>query len=161
MTDFASAFRSGQEAAVKARANRHAIDALIIKVSEDLANATDGRLSISVRSFAPDSITPGWLGFAASAALQTSVDASIGGASRPAFEKGKYIAAFNPKNGGKKYTRLARWIQADEGFPCTIEFGKNELTCYDVVSLATAISDMLANATIGEKLMMVINEPSK
>jgi len=161
MTDFASAFRSGQEAAAKARANRHAIDALILKVSEDLSNATDGRLNICVQSFDPENTASRWLGVAASAALQASVGASVGSTSRPAFEKGKYIAAFNPNCGGNKRTRLAKWIQADEGFPCTLEFGQSELSCYDVVSLATALSDMLSNAMIGEKLLMVMNESSK
>ncbi|MET4676207.1 MULTISPECIES: hypothetical protein [unclassified Luteibacter] len=162
MTDFASAFKSGQEAAAKAQAARHSIDALILKVSEDLARVTDGRLNISVQSFDPDNSVARWLGIASSTALQASIGTSIGAAApRSAFEKGKYLAASNPKSGGNKYTRLAKWTQADEGFPCTLGFGQSELNCYDIESLATAFSDMLSNATIGEKLLTVINETSK
>jgi hypothetical protein len=142
MTDFASAFRLGQDAAIKSRAARESISNLLQQVSDDLNAATDGTLVVEVRTFND---------------LVDNVASFLGAmASPPRYKNARYLAAANVKRNRNEFFKLAKWTQAEEGYPCSLEFGKQEITCYDIESLQAALTEMLANASVGEKLANIL-----
>ena len=145
MTDFTSAFRLGQEAAAKAQAARRSIADVVNRVSEQLNEVTNGRLVIQVRTFDEEVENADANALVAAFSLMRK------------YKKQKYLSASNPLSSDKGFTKLARWNQAEEGFPCTLAYGKSELTCYDVASLEAAFTECLASAVVGEKLTVVIN----
>ncbi|SKB69369.1 hypothetical protein [Luteibacter sp. 22Crub2.1] len=150
MTDFVNAFRIGQAAAEESRAARKSISELIDRVSNELSNATGGRIELKVEHFN---------------VFKDTLGPIIGAlATPPKYVKETYLAATNPLNTDGKWVKLIAWDQPREGFPCRLEFGSKQLNCYDIESLEAAISDALSTSAIGEKLAALIasapDEPS-
>ncbi|MFP3797102.1 hypothetical protein [Paraburkholderia sp. SIMBA_027] len=144
MTDFADAFKRGQDAAALAAQARTEIDEVFEEAKEQLLAATEGKLELGRENFPkPRKRNPGDLilgvAFSALDALEPR-------------EMEMWIAGRNPKAVDSDWVKLAKWDRAQEGYPCQIVYDRADVRCHDRTALADAIGEMLANASIGEKL---------
>lgn len=154
MTDFADAFKRGQDAAALAAAARAEISGVFDEVNAQLQTATDGRVEIDRRRFEkPRKKTLGDVfgGLAATSLLATLEPA----------ETEPWIAARNPKATDSSWVKLAKWDRPQEGYPCQLVYDRTDVRCHDRAALADAIAEMLANASIGEKMRDLLNLPLK
>lgn len=147
MTDFANAFKRGQQAAADAQRARESIQGVIDAVAQQILEATDGKILIALHEHT--------IYKAAKSILEAiSIQAALNRES----EKIMYVSAKNQRVQASNFVRLAKWSQAEEGFPCKLTFGKTDLTCYDVTSLESAFAELLANPMIGDALGKLLNE---
>lgn len=145
MTDFASAFKQGQAAAADAQRARESVQKVIDTVARQIMDATDQRILIALSEH---TFYKPFRSFMESISLEATIN-------RPR-EKAMYVSAKNTKLNGGKFVPLAKWSQAEEGFPCKLTFGKNELTCYDTTALEDAFEKLLSNSSIGEELTKLL-----
>lgn len=154
MTDFADAFKRGQNAAALAAAARAEVSAVFAEVNEQLNVATEGKLEIGRLDFEKPK--------------KKTVADVLGGTSmhtllarlEPA-ETEPWIAARNPQAANDKWVQLARWYRPQEGYPCQLTYDKTDARCHDRIALAEALAEMLANASIGEQIRKLLNLPLK
>ncbi|MHC8315686.1 hypothetical protein [Pseudomonas sp. LB3P31] len=140
MVDFIDSFNKGLSAAEKAIANKDEIDSVIEQLSEQLSQATNGRLKISiVEKHSPLS------GFSMS--LSELVNRKTYWA----------IAASNPLTTYQS-TELAEWKLSESGYPCRIVLSDKEIYCEDKTALENALSKMIATPEAGKKLKAVIEQ---
>lgn len=144
MTDFADAFKRGQDAAAQAAAARTEINDVFKEVNEQLNAATEGKLEIGRQNFEKTK--------------KKTVADLLGGASmiflerlQPA-ETEPWIAARNPRATSDAWVQLAKWYRPQEGYPCRLTYDKTDSSCHDRTALAEALAEMLANASVGEQI---------
>jgi hypothetical protein len=139
MTTFADAFRQGQDAAERARRNKEEIREVIGAATRELSDATNNALVLFLES-AVGGLAP-WVGSAAAIML-----------SQKPIPRETWLGARNLKAEGKPSLRLARFDEANEGYPVTLIYDKKEALSYDREALETAILEFLANAWVGGQL---------
>lgn len=154
MTDFADAFRRGQDAAAIAAAARAEISGVFDEANTQLQTATDGKIEIDRRRFEkPRKKTLGDLfGGLNATSLLANLD--------PA-ETEPWVAARNPKATDSSWIKLAKWDRPQEGYPCQLVYDRTDVRCHDRAALVDAIEEMLANASIGEKMRDLLELPLK
>jgi hypothetical protein len=153
MTDFADAFKRGQEAAVHAAQARAQVDEVFFAAKQQLLDATDGRLELGRQQFEkPRKRT------AAEVLGVASLENFLNATPR---ETEPWIAACNPKATDSNWIKLAKWERPREGYPCLLSYDKRDVRCHDQESLAEAIAELLANAWVGERLQELLARPEK
>ncbi|MEX3934825.1 hypothetical protein AB4Y32_24060 [Paraburkholderia phymatum] len=153
MTDFADAFKRGQDAAALAAQARAELEEVFAEAREQLLNATDGKLELSMRGFPkPRKRSPAEVLLGGAIAWAAALEER---------ETEPWIAARNPKAEDTEWVRLAKWDRPQEGYPCQISYDRTDVRCHDRTAFADAIGEMLANAWIGEKLRELLNLPLK
>ncbi|MET1532725.1 hypothetical protein [Burkholderia sola] len=153
MTDFADAFKRGQDAAALAAQARAEIDEVFEEAKAQLLAATDGKLEIGREDFVkPRKRNP--------ADILAGVAFTAVGAWEPR-EMESWIAGRNPKAIPSEWVKLAKWDRPQEGYPCQIVYDRADVRCHDRTALADAIGEMLASASIGEKLRELLRLPLK
>jgi hypothetical protein len=155
VTDFADAFKRGQDAAAQAAASRAEISEVFAEVNKQLDDATDGKLEIKWQRFAKPQ-------------KKTVADLLGGAASINAWlsrldpaETEPWIAARNPQAADDGWVQLAKWYRPQEGYPCELTYDKTDSRCHDRAALAEALAEMLANASIGELIRKLLDRPLK
>lgn len=140
MTDFRAAFNAGQDAAVRADLARKDIANVFLEVSNQLSEATEGKVKIIRKEFKKDLKWP-----------------AIDIFSSP--EKFWAIAAYNPNAEDKNPRQLALWEQDRAGYPCKITWSNIDHSCHDRESLEECIASLLQDPIVGEKLRGVMMLP--
>lgn len=154
MTDFADAFKRGQDAAAQAAAARAEVDDVFTEVNEQLNVATEGKLEVGRLNFEkPKKKT------VADVLGGTSINALL--ARLEPTETEPWIAARNPQAADNKWVQLARWDRPQEGYPCQLIYDKTDARCHDRTALAEALAEMLANASIGAQIRRLLALPVK
>lgn len=143
MVDFIDSFNKGLSAAEKAIANKDEIDSVIEQLSEQLLQATNGKLKIS--------ITEKYMPLAGFMMKLSDV-----------IERKKYwtIAASNPL-ASYQPKELAEWKFSESGYPCRIVLSDTEIYCEDKIALENALSKLLATPEAGKKLKAVMEQAPK
>ncbi|WP_250509149.1 hypothetical protein [Caballeronia sp. GACF4] len=153
MTDFADAFKRGQDAAAQAAAARAEINDVFKEINEQLSAATEGKLEIERQNFEKPK--------------KKTVANLLGGIGMDFLERLEpaetepWIAARNPRATNDNWVRLAKWYRPQEGYPCRLTYDKTDANCHDRTALAEALAEMLANASIGEQIRRLLNNPLK
>jgi hypothetical protein len=143
MVNFIDSFNKGISAAEKAIANKDEIDSVIEQLSDQLEQATAGKLKISI------------------AEKQMPFNAFTGGISELINRKTYWaIVASNPL-ASYQPKELAEWKFAETGYPCSIVLPDLEIYCEDKAALENALAKMLATPEAGKKLMAVIVQKPK
>ena len=150
MADFACALKEGMAAAEKASRARGEIDGVFAELDDQIAEATKGRLTISIED-APNS----WQG-----ASRTLTEAF----QRPLKASQAYsaVVARNPliKDGPAKV--LAVWVPHRQGYPCKIAWSGQERYCEDRESLENCLADLIRDPGVAEQLATLVRlEPSQ
>jgi hypothetical protein len=154
VTDFTDAFKRGQDAAALAAQARAEIEEILDDAKKQLLAATDGKLELGRCDFPkPRKRSPGdLLVGAAFNALALSLESK---------EMEVWIAGRNPKAIDTDWVKLAKWDRPQEGYPCQLTYDRTDVRCHDKTALAEAIGELLANASIGEKLRELLSLPLK
>lgn len=151
MTNFTSAFKQGQKSAECASAFRKEIDEVFKALTNELSEATEGKLVISLEtSFRP---------FAEFARVAVAASAMLTGEAPRSPRRETWICAGNPYSDVKTPVQLAKFDRPYEGYPCTITYGKSDVRCNDRTSLELGLSEMLTDAWIADQLRQVISLP--
>ncbi len=137
MTDFRAAFKAGLDAAAKAEIARNEIDEVFTELGRQIAEETNGDIDIERREFEERVSNP----------FVTSL-ADIFGKTNAFWA----VAARNPKAQESKWRQLAKWKQAQTGYPCTVSWAPVERVCHDRASLETALAALLQDPVVAEKL---------
>lgn len=140
MTDFIDSFNRGLAAAVQAGKNKQEIRSVLEALSEQLSQASDGKLEISVYNKQ--------LPFAFLASGEQKVEY-------------QFLAAVNPLATSKSPTELAKWKLDAHGYPCHITTSESELFCEDKAALERALKELISNPAVGEKLYAVMKQKLK
>ncbi|MBU9606811.1 hypothetical protein [Burkholderia multivorans] len=151
MTDFADAFRRGQEAAAEAARAREEVDAVFATVKQELLDASEGRIELARMSFEKPR-------------MRTLADmlAPLANLQAPArAEMEPWIPARNPKAADGSWVKLAKWSRPHEGYPCVLSYDSRDVRCHDRESLSDAVGELLASSWGGEKLRSLLNLPLK
>jgi hypothetical protein len=152
MTDFAAAFRQGQQAAQQAVTDKAEIDEVFGLLSRQLSDATDGKIVIFVDEI--NSLASGLVNMAIAAnALASGREGRL--------MKERWICARNLNAQDTSEERLAKWERPYEGYPCTLTFGNRDIRCHDREGLERGLAEMLQDAWVGEKLLKLISRPLK
>ena len=151
MTDFADAFKRGQDAAESAAQARAEVDAVFDTWKNELLAASEGRIELERRLFdKPRQRTLGDM-FLAAAAIRV-------GESR---ETELWISARNPKAADTEWVKLAKWERPHEGYPCVLSYNNRDVRCHDRESLSDAIAELVASSWGGERLRSLLGRPLK
>lgn len=145
MSSFIDAFQRGQQAADAVARARLEVSEILGRLREDVLEASDGRVLIDIATHL-DSPEP------------KNIAEAIGSTIFSSSIKRKYLSAKNPKVTSPAFRRLARWSQGEEGYPCTISYGKEEQVCFDADSLEAALASLIGKGSVGEVLQAVSNE---
>ena len=144
MSDFRMSFQKGQAAAEQADIARKEIDAVFTDLQNQMMQATEGKIKIERRKKERErsSVIP-------------DVNAYFG------IERSKYwaIVTFNPIAKDNTDWVLAEWEQSRFGYPCKVTWAGTEHSCHDRELLERSLSSMLEDATVGEKLLAILNLP--
>lgn len=149
MGNFSAAFEQGQAAAESAAVANSEIDEIFREMEGELREITGGKLIVSVEKPAR------FLNLIITATSLFSGEPSAG----PSEDfwicvKNETAADLNP-------VRLARFERPYEGYPCRIQYGKNDVRCNDGTALAAALKNMLTNAWVAHELREVMSRPPK
>lgn len=149
MTDFADAFKRGQEAAESAARARAEVDAVFETAKNELLEASEGRIELARRPFEkPRQRTLADMFLAASAIR-------VG----EAKETEPWVAARNPRAIDAEWVKLAKWERPHEGYPCVLSYNNRDVRCHDRESLSDAIGELLASSWGGERLHGLLSRP--
>lgn len=143
MVNFIDSFNKGMSAAEKAIANKDEIDSVIELLSEQLHQATGGRLKIS--------ITEKQMPLNAFTAKVTDL---LNRKTYWAIVASNPLSSFQPKE-------LAQWKFSETGYPCSIVLPDIEIYCEDKTALENALSTMISTPEAGKKLKAVIEQEVK
>ncbi|MGS7250327.1 hypothetical protein ACQ7NP_04250 [Pseudomonas anuradhapurensis] len=144
MADFIGSFKKGIEAANLALANKAEIDSVIKLLSDQLFEATDGKLRVKIEQktepFETFSVSP-----------------------KDFFNRKTYLAisAFNPSAENPVSEELARWKIAESGYPCKVVLSDQEIYCQDKKALENALAHLLTTPAAGKALQQVMNQKTK
>jgi hypothetical protein len=143
MVNFIESFNKGMSAAEKAIANKDEIDSVFEQLSDQLQQATGGKLKISIA----EKQTP----------LVTFTASLTDIMNRKTYWA---IVASNPLTPYQP-TELAQWKFSENGYPCRIVLPNTEIFCEDKTALENALSKMIATPAAGKKLKAVIEQPTE
>ncbi|WP_186134479.1 hypothetical protein [Burkholderia gladioli] len=152
MTDFADAFKRGQEAAARAARARAELDQVIADVRQSLLNETNGSLEIGEQEFERPRRRTLADQFVSSIALLNALTTA---------ETDWWLAARNPLAADTSWKKLAKFERAPEGYPCVVSYDNNDIRCHDRSAFEDAIADLLASSWGGEVLYGLLNRPAK
>lgn len=147
MTDFRAAFEAGQKAAEQADLARKEIWSVFSDVSKQVAEATDGKLEISLQKYEKQRLGQS---FFIKPEEFFSPPKTFWG-----------IAACNPKATEHKPVRIALWQQEPSGYPCKISWGNIDRLCHDRESLEQCLASLLGDAVVGKELGGLLMLPSR
>ena len=140
MVDFIDSFNKGLSAAEQAIANMDEIDSVIEHLSEQLLQATKGKLKISiVEKHMP------------LAGFSMNLSEFMNRKTYWAIVASNPLTTFQPKE-------LAEWKFSEYGYPCRIVLSDTEIYCEDKTALENALSKMIATPEAGKKLKAVIEQ---
>jgi len=134
MSAFGDAFRKGQKQADAVKLARSEIASILERMKLDVLDASEGTVEIQLMNM---SVDPGWKLLSLDLASLIPLP---------------HLAATNPKVPTASAVKLARWVQSDDGYPCTIKFAGGEHACYDGDSLRVVLAELLASGAAGELL---------
>jgi hypothetical protein len=143
MVDFIDSFNKGLSAAEEAIANKDEIDSVIEQLSEQLQQATKGKLKISII----EKQVP-------LAGFSMSLSEIMNRKTYWAIAASNPLSTFQPKE-------LAEWKFSESGYPCRIVLSDTEIYCEDKTALENALSKMIATPEAGKKLKAVIEQEPK
>jgi len=141
MTNYKDSFQLGISAAEQAEANKKEISEVFKELNKQIAEITDGKISIERIEF-----------YEPMSAFKI-----------PLFDKRTTywtIAAKNVKAASEN-KELAKWNLDRAGYPCKITLGKYEIYCEDKVALETALSNLLKDPIVGGILYKLMQLPDK
>lgn len=144
MVNFIDSFNKGISAAEKAIANKDEIDSVIEQLSDQLQQATAGRLKISII----EKQMPFLSGIA------TNLSEMLNRKTYWAIAASNPLASFQPKE-------LAQWKFSESGYPCRIVLLDTEIYCEDKTALENALGKMIATPEVGKKLKAVIEQEAR
>ncbi|HEF4774696.1 hypothetical protein [Burkholderia multivorans] len=150
MTDFADAFKRGQDAAARAAEARAEVDQVVADVKQSVLNATNGKIEVGQQRFEKPRKRSLAEQFASSIALLNSIGP-------PPTEL--WLAARNPFAVDASWEKLAKFERPHEGYPCVISYDSRDVRCHDRSSLEEAIAELLASSWGGEILFSLLNQP--
>ncbi len=143
MSSYIDAFEKGQEASRKAVIAKKEIKEILEELKKQLLTATEGKLEIFIKP-QRESIQGNSL---------------IDMIQNRNFRDYLAIVARNPKSDSNNIKELAEWNQENTGYPCKIEWGKEEYTCHDRKSLESCLTLLLQDPGVAEKLHQLIILP--
>lgn len=143
MVDFIDSFNKGLSAAEQAIANKDEIDSVIEQLSEQLLQATNGKLKISI----VEKQMP-------LAGFSINLSEFMNRKTYWAIAASNPLATFQPKE-------LAQWKFSESGYPCHIVLSDTEIYCEDKTALENALSKLIATPEAGKKLKAVIEQEPK
>lgn len=149
MGKFSTAFKQGQAAAESAAVANSEIDEIFREMADELREITEGKLIVSVEK------SDRFLNV-----VMTVVKMSTGEPSAGPSED-FWICVKNPTAANSNLVKLARFERPYEGYPCSIQYGKNDERCNDGIALAAALKNMLTNAWVAHELREVMGRPPK
>ncbi|ASV35300.1 hypothetical protein CI807_03580 [Pseudomonas sp. NS1(2017)] len=144
MVNFIDSFNQGMSAAQKAIANKDEIDSVIDALSEQLLQASGGKIKISIAEKA----TPLFAMFAASA------EDLLARRKRWSVVASNPLASYQPKE-------LAEWKFDENGYPCRLITTETEMFCEDREALEDALNKLLSAPGTGKKLKAVMEQKPK
>ncbi|MGN7982221.1 hypothetical protein [Burkholderia sp. 22313] len=151
MTDFADAFKRGQEAAENAARARAEVDAVFEAAKSELLTVSEGRIELDRRLFEkPRQRTLADM-FLTASAIRVGEPK----------ETEPWVAARNPKAVDAEWVKLAKWERPHEGYPCVLSYNSRDVRCHDRESLSEAIGELLASSWGGERLHGLLGRPLK
>ena len=121
-------------------AKKDEIDSVIEQLSDQLQQATGGKLKISI----VEKQMP-LVGFT------TSMEDFLNRKKYWAIVASNPLTSFQPKE-------LARWRFSESGYPCRIVLPDTEIYCEDKAALEDALGKMIATPEVGKKLKAVIEQ---
>ena len=144
MPNYIKALQEGFEAAKKADLARTEIRQVLEQFTKDVLAGSDGKLLIEVKTF-EEQQSP--FEFAKISALGV-------------IEKKYYdaLVASNPKRPDRRKKELARWKQANEGYPCSLTIQHREIQMEDRAALERGLAELLKSPLIGEVLYSLIKD---
>ena len=154
MENFIEAFNEGQEAAKQAKIARSEISEVIISLSQQLLEATGGKISVSLDISPLKRMSKSIYPFKA-------IDGLSG-----REEEGPFILYANYNfndHDAHDSVKLAIWEEDSAGYPVTITWGKTQRICNDRESLEKCLMDLLKDPIAAEQISRLIkkNEGTK
>lgn len=148
MVDFIEAFQQGQTAAENFRNNIREINSVFNTLNEQLSNATEGKIKISLSAIEPPNLN-----------FQSNAKDKLMAALLPK-EKYTAICVENPLIPNSK-KELVKWERGREGYPCKITIGNKQHYCEDKIELEETLALMLQDPIVAGILADVMRLSDK
>jgi hypothetical protein len=139
MVNFVEAYKTGLNSAELAEKRKREIDSVFEELNAQLAEATQGKIHISIKKL-PDS----------SIRMELQI-------LNPTYHLA--IAAENPLVNFNSQRELAKWEQDRAGYPCKITLASQAMYCEDKQGLEKALAALLSDPVVGETLRNLTNLP--
>lgn len=155
MADFKAALKEGFAAAEKAETARAEVSSVLKELKDEILEVTDQMILIEITPMQRDLSPMERLTRSTSA---IGLEAFIGREVHK-DEKVRYMAITarrNTLNQDSRIKELAGWKEGRDGYPCVISWGKSERLCDDRVSLEMALSELLRDPLVAERLKSLL-----
>lgn len=139
MTDFAAAFKQGQEELSQRTAAARELSQVVEDLDRQLRSATGGRLSVSLAEAGANDARP-------DNPLVVLVQALLNGRSTLVARVGNAQAT------------LASFHLPNKAWPATLRYGSVQVLCLDRASVENELSRMLATPTIANELARLLTD---
>lgn len=140
--DFTTSYRIGIAAASNAARNNADIDLVIADLSEQISLETEGKLLIRSAVFHEVG------------GQVTRTPSDVARRFAETFEA-VFVAPATP--GGSPEYLLAEIDRGPAGYPCAVKYGGDHYLCFEDLSLARALGDMVGSPSSGQKFLALLN----
>lgn len=146
MANFKAQIEKGLTAHQHAVSAKQEIASVLEELDVQIAEATNGKVGIKVRSF---------LTLPEERSIFSGLAASIAASITSPTARHMGLAAYHKKHDDCPVEKLAVWEQANTGYPCTIRFDGQKRDCYDRQSLEKMLGELLATSETGRLVAQV------
>lgn len=152
MVDFKAQLAKGFSAHQKASAAKEEVSSVLNELSAQVADFTGGRVGILLKREIASLIAE---------TLGNVASVTNGLPSNLPLKTQYNLVAYDKSRGAGNAERLASWMQANTGYPCTLRFDDAKHEAYDRKSLEAILGELLASPETGRIISAIASKPPK
>lgn len=152
MVDFKAQLAKGFSAHEKAASAKEEIAAVLRELTAQVEEFTNGRVGIMLKREVASLLAE---------AMGTVANATSGLPANLPLKTQYNLVAYDKSKGSGGAERLASWMQANTGYPCTLRFDDAKREAYDRKSLELILGDLLASSETGRIISAIASSAPK
>ncbi len=152
MVDFKAQLAKGYSAHQKASAAKEEVSDVLGELSQQVEDFTSGRVGVTLKREIASLMAEALGGLAS---VTSGLPANL------PLKTQYNLVAFDKSRGMGSAERLASWMQANTGYPCTLRFEDTKHEAYDRKSLEAILGQLLASPETGRTISLMAAKAPK
>ncbi|KAA3525204.1 hypothetical protein DXM29_19150 [Agrobacterium tumefaciens] len=152
MVDYKAQLAKGFSAHQKVSVAKQEVASILNELSRQVMDFTEGRIGIALKRETTSLIAE---------ALDSVASITNGLPTNLPLKIQYNLVAYDKSRGMGNAERLASWMQARAGYPCTLRFDDTKHEAYDRKSLETILGELLASPETGRIISSIMSKEPK